>query len=172
MELGFSRIVIFTANLVVVAFALSGCAETATIQPVASSKSQFEGAVFHGTTATISVTPPGVEEYRVFQQGGTGFVSIQSVREDAEQRAAEFCKRMDKLMKPLRETTANPPYILGNFPRVEIIFGCIDKPPSVAKPSDEEAKLRQLLDLQKLRDRGVLTEQEFEREKATILNEP
>jgi hypothetical protein len=61
---------------------------------------------------------PLTEDCRVFVQGATGFVSIQSVRDDAEQRAKEFCARKHQTMESLAETTAKPPYILGNFPRV------------------------------------------------------
>lgn len=109
------------------AICLSGCAVTTTIQPAISSNSSFDGAVYSGESVTISATPQGVEEFRVFHQGATGFVSVQSVRSSAEQRATEFCDRNGKVMKPLRETSSKPPHIFGNFPRVELIFGCIDK---------------------------------------------
>src|SRR5271168_38092 len=102
---------------------LASCADAPAIQPASSSKSKFDLSAYHGETVTVRSTPPGVEEYRVFQEGSSGFVSIQSVRSDAEQRATAFCDGTGKTMLSLRETTAKPPYILGNFPRVEIIFG-------------------------------------------------
>ena len=108
----------------------------------------------------------------MFHQGATGFVSVQSVREDAEQRATQFCERKEKAMKPLRETTSKPPHILGNFPRIEIIFGCIEKPASVAARTSEDPKYTRLVNLKKLLDSGVLSQQEFEREKAKILSQP
>jgi hypothetical protein len=120
---------------------------------------------------TVRSTPPGVEEYRVFQEGSTGFVSIQSVRSDAEQRAMAFCDGTGKTMLSLRETTATPPYILGNFPRVEIIFGCVDKP-SPGSSTADGTKYKKLVELKKLLDSSVLTQQEFEQEKAKILNQP
>jgi hypothetical protein len=150
---------------------LAGCADSPTIQPANSSKSKFELSAYHGETVTVRSTPPGVEEYRVFQEGSTGFVSIQSVRSDAEQRAMAFCDGTGKTMLSLRETTATPPYILGNFPRVEIIFGCVDKPPA-GSPADEDPKYKKLVELKKLLDSGVLTQHEFELEKAKILNQP
>jgi len=158
--------------LAVTAIILSGCADTSTIQPAGSSKSQFEDAVYGGESVTISSTTPGSEEYRVFHQGATGFVSVQSVRASAEQRATEFCDRRGKAMKPLRETTSKPPHILGNFPRVELIFGCVDKPPSVGSPAGDDPKYTKLVNLKKLLDSGVLTPEEFEREKAKILSQP
>jgi hypothetical protein len=150
---------------------LSGCSDSPAIQPATSSKSKFEDSVYHGESVVVNPTPPGIEEFRVFQEGATGFVSIQSVRETAEQRATEFCERAGKVMKSLRETTAKPPFILGNFPRVEIIFGCVDKP-AASVPADDSSKYRKLTELKKLLDNGVLTQQEFEQEKAKILSQP
>ena len=113
--------------LVILLLVLSGCAVTAPIQPAASSKSQFEGAVYSGDTVILSSNNIGSEEFRVFNQGASSFVPIQDLRDDAERRATEFCNRSSHMMKPLRETTSKPPHILGNFPRVEIIFACIEK---------------------------------------------
>jgi hypothetical protein len=101
----------------VAALVLVGCADSPAIQPASSSKSKFELSAYRGETVTVRSTPAGMEEYRVFQEGSTGFVSIQSVRSDAEQRATAFCDGIGKAMLSLRETTAKPPYILGNFPR-------------------------------------------------------
>jgi hypothetical protein len=87
-------------NLAVLAIALvflGGCANTSTIQPVSSSKSGFDGTVFGGESATINSNADGAEEYRVFHQGATGFVSVQIVREDAELRGKEFCERKGKM---------------------------------------------------------------------------
>ena len=134
--------------------------------------SEFEGAAYRGESVTISNATPGTEEFRVFHQGATGFVSVQSVREDAEQRATQFCERKEKAMKPLRETTSKPPHILGNFPRIEIIFGCIEKQASVAARTSEDPKYTRLVNLKKLLDSGVLSQQEFEREKAKVLSQP
>jgi hypothetical protein len=97
-------------------FVVSSCADSPAIQPAGSSTSKFDSSAYHGETVVVSATPPGIEEYRVFQEGGSGFVSIQSVRTDAEQRATEFCNRMGKAMMSLRETTAKPPYISGKLP--------------------------------------------------------
>jgi len=107
----------------------------------------------------------------VFIQGATGFVSMQSVRDDAEQRATAFCERRGKAMESLTETTSTPPFILGNFPRIEIVFGCINKlgAPSQASGDDKYAKLAKL---KQLLDGGAITQEEFNQEKAKILAQP
>jgi hypothetical protein len=99
-------------------------------------------------------------------------VSVQIVREGAEQRATAFCERKNKVFKPLRETTSKPPHILGNFPRIEIVFACVDKVSTAVPPASTDRKYEKLIELKKLLDSGVLTQQEFEREKTKILDEP
>jgi hypothetical protein len=154
------------------AILLTACADSPAIQPAGSSTSKFDSSAYHGETVTVSVTPPGVEEYRVFQEGGSGFVSIQSVRTDAEQRAMGFCDRVGKTMMSLRETTAKPPYILGNFPRVEIIFGCVDKALAASATAGDDPKYARLVNLKRLLDAKIITQAEFDTEKAKILNAP
>jgi len=95
---------------------VAGCSVTSPIQSGTASKSAFDGAVYKGQTVTVNPGTPGNPTYRVFIQGATGFVSMQSVRDDAEQRATVFCDRKGKAMQSLTETMATPPYILGNFP--------------------------------------------------------
>jgi Short C-terminal domain len=149
---------------------LDGCSVTSPIQPADSSKSGFDGAVYKGTTATVSRGTPGNEQYRVFQQGATGFVSLQSVRETAEQRAREYCGRKGRTMESVQETTASPPYILGNFPRIEIVFDCVRGP--LANQSGDDPKYSKLMNLKSLLDSGVITQTEFDAEKAKILSQP
>jgi hypothetical protein len=157
--------------LVLIGVCLVGCAETAPIQPAASSQSHFAKAVYKGESVTAGSATPGNEAYRVFVQGSTGFVSIQSVRDDAEQRAEGFCERKGKAMESLTETTAKPPYILGNFPRVEIVFDCISKPSSTTTSGIDDTKYTKLSNLKKLLDSGAITQEEFDREKAKVLNQ-
>jgi Short C-terminal domain len=151
---------------------IAGCAVSAPIQPVSTSKSAFDGAVYKGQTVTVSAGTSGQEAYRVFIQGATGFVSIQSVRDDAEQRAKDFCDRKGKAFESLTETTAVPPYILGNYPRVEIVFDCVEHPVSLAPSAVDDPKYNKLVNLKKLLDSGVITQEEFNREKAKILAQP
>jgi hypothetical protein len=121
---------------------------------------------------TISAGTPGSETYRVFNQAATGFTSLQSVREDTEQRATAFCDRKGKVMESVRETTSTPPYILGNFPRIEIVFDCVEKPTFTASSTGEDPKYTKLVNLKKLLDGGIITQAEFDREKAKILGQP
>jgi hypothetical protein len=160
------------AMFAALAAVLSSCAVTAPIQPASTSKSAFDSAVFKGATVATSTRAPGPDAYRVFIQAATGFVSIQTVRDDAEQRAKDFCDRKGKAFESLTETTAVPPYVLGNFPRVEIVFDCVAHPASLAPSNGDDPKYTKLVNLKKLLDSGVITQEEFNREKAKILSQP
>lgn len=148
-----------------------GCASSSTIQLANTSKSHFEGAVYGGELNVVAQDKSGSEQYRVFEQGATGFVSLQSVRETAEQRANEFCAKQGGVPKTLTEHTSKPPHILGNFPRVELVFVCVAKPNLAAVPATfQDATYIKLANLKKLLDDGTITKEEFEKQKAKILN--
>jgi Short C-terminal domain len=152
---------------------LAGCGSTTPIQLAASSKSGFDGAVYSGETSTLDKPTPDEPSYRIFQQGATGFVSISAVRADVEEQAVRHCERAGKTMHSLVETAAKPPYILGNFPRVELVFECVPKPKT--RPVAEAvspSKYDKLASLKKLLDSGALTQAEFDREKTKLLAEP
>jgi hypothetical protein len=155
------------------ALALSACSVTAPVQPAADSKSGFERAGYKGATATtLGRGTPGETQYRVFQQGASGFVSITTVRNEAEKRAIDFCDRKGKAMESITETTSYPPYVPGSFPSAEIVFDCVDQasPPSIVlTPAERDAEVQRL---KHLMDIGILTQAEFDREKAKVLGAP
>jgi len=102
---------------------LSGCATSTPIQRYSESKSAFSNG-----PVLMSNHYPETDIYRVYQRAATGFISIATLRQGVETRAATFCERQGKGMIVLGERISHPPYILGNFPRIEIVFACIDKP--------------------------------------------
>lgn len=113
---------------------LAGCAVSSPIQRYSESKSAFStGPVL------MSHDFPTNSIYRVYHQASTGFVPIQSIRQEAEQRAAEFCRRQGKVMVLLGEKISQPPYILGNFPRIEIVFACVDQSMAAGRSSSESS---------------------------------
>ena len=151
--------------VLLVALLLSGCATSSPIRRASESQSAF------GTPPElIKHSYPSSDIYRIYHRAATGFVSVQSIRQAAEQRAEEFAKRQGKSFVVLGERISQPPYILGNFPRIEIVFALIDKgeTPKTPAPSDRYSELERL---KRLLDSGALTEDEFQREKAKILNE-
>lgn len=159
-----------TAIFAVSASLLSGCSVASTIQPAMSSNSSFEGAVYPGESVTINRNP-GLEEFRIFHQGATGFISVQTIRESAQRRAFEYCDQSGKSLKTLQETTSKPPHILGNFPRIEIIFGCVERKSNEIQSFTEEQKYKNISNLKSLLDTGAISKEEYDAEKFKILNQ-
>lgn len=137
--------------------------------PAVASKSEFQGAVYSGDTVQLDKQTPGAEVFRMFQQGATGFVSVAEVRADVEVAATKHCARRGKAVRPIQETASKPPHILGNFPRVEWLFECVDAPQPTMAPRADSDRFGQIERLKKLLDSGALTQQEFDREKAKVL---
>lgn len=155
-----------------IAIATAGCGQTSAIQATDKSKSHFTDAAFKGETVVLSQPTKGNEQFRLFQQGATGYVSLQSVRDDVELRAVQFCERKGQSMNALQETTSTPPHILGNFPRAELVFECVAKAALVGTPQAEDVKFTKVSNLKKLLDSGALTQAEFEQEKKKVLSQP
>ncbi len=153
------------------AFVLVGCAASSTIQRADKSKSAFEDAVYEGEEFDVGDDVVGAVKYRIFHQGSTGFTSVQSVRVSATNRAKHFCERKGKSMQAVKERTSVPPHILGNFPRIEIIFACVDAPDLEKSMNNVDNKYDLLRDLKSLLDDGVINQKEFEAEKQKILNQ-
>ena len=114
------------------ALLLSSCAGAPPIQPAATTPSHFEGNAYAGETLTLDRPTPGEESYRVFEEGRTGMVSLQSVRSSAQEKAGAYCKSKGRTVHGLVETAARPPFIQGNFARVELIFECVAGPAAPA----------------------------------------
>lgn len=155
-----------------IAMSIVGCGQTSAILATDKSKSHFSDAVFKGETVMLGQPTEGNQQFRLFQQGATGYVSLQSVRDDIEIRAVQFCERKGQSMNALQETTSTPPHILGNFPRAELVFECVAKATSIGNSQVEDVRFLKLSNLKKLLDNGTLTQVEFEQEKRKVLSQP
>jgi hypothetical protein len=108
--------------IVALTLVFASCAPSGPIQRMSESTSHF-----NPPPTIMSHNYPDKDVYRVYQRGGSGFVPINAVRSAAEQRAEDFARRQGRGMVVLGDKIASPPYILGNFPRVEVIFALTDK---------------------------------------------
>jgi len=152
--------------------ALTGCAKSSTIQRADNSESEFDSAVlYEGEKYSVGEDVEGAVEYRIFHQASTGFTSLQSIRVSATKRAEDFCEGKGKTMQAIKERTSVPPHILGNWPRIEIIFACVDKQKIEMPLQTNDDKYGQLRKLKSLLDDGVITQEEFELEKDKILRQ-
>ncbi len=143
---------------------LSSCATSSPIKRFADSSSAFSEP-----PQLITHSYPAKDIYRIYHRGSTGFVSIQSLRQATEQRADDFARRQGKSFVVLGEKISQPPYILGNFPRIELVFALIDTKPEIPNTGVRTDKYADLEKLKKLFDEGALSKEEFETEKAKLL---
>ena len=113
------RFFVFVSSLVLL---LASCA---TSSPIAS----FSGreTYFKSAPRLMNHNYPANDIYTVYQRAASGFESIQSIRSQVERRAEIFANRQNRSIVVLGENISEPPYILGNFPRIQIVFALIDK---------------------------------------------
>ncbi|KAA3649382.1 MAG: hypothetical protein DWQ11_18740 [Proteobacteria bacterium] len=62
--------------------------------------------------------------YFVSKQAATGFPGIGGIEADLYVQAEQHCGAQGKAMQVDRVDKTKPPYILGNYPRVELHFAC------------------------------------------------
>ena len=148
---------------------LSACALASPIQPAATSKSSFWFLWWSEPKLMVSEVPEG-EQFRVYHRGATGFTPVSALRRTAEARATDFCERKGRAMTAIAEKTSSHPHILGNFPRIEIVFVCTEKPSGADPALPAEDPYERLERLKRLLDAGVISQEEFDREKREVLD--
>ena len=79
-----------------------------------------------GCAANSGVVAIGSGMYMVSRQAATGFSGMGTLKADAMKEANDFCIAQNKTLKILSTDEAEPPFILGNFPKAEVQFTCED----------------------------------------------
>jgi len=87
------------------------------------------------------------------------------------QRVVEFCKYKGLEPYLIEETTSKPPHILGNWPRIEIVFSCVAVASTMGAGADSNDKYDRLRKLKSLLDDGAISQEEYEKEKKLILGQ-
>lgn len=83
--------------------------------------------VLLGACASNSgVVSLGADRFMVSRQAATGFSGLGTLKTDALREAEQHCSRNGKAVDVLKTTESKPPYVLGNFPRAEVEFMCLD----------------------------------------------
>lgn len=141
-----------------------------------------------GCAVNSGVLKISEDTYKVSRQAATGFEGSSGIRDGALQEANEFCAKQGKCLKVILIGGHHPPYIFGNFPKVDIQFKCLS-------PNDPELKQRDLETIQqsgqgkdigaynsdelvnklktlnKLLSDGLITKNEFEQRKQKLLDD-
>ena len=152
---------------------------------------------FSGCAINSGVVPMGQDTYMVSRQAASGFTGMGSLKVDAFREASEYCISQNKKIQVVHTGESQPPYVLGNFPRAEIQFMClsegdrelvrpklkkeadvvIEKTDAISvdvKTKDQSEKTKdvytELLKLEDLRKKGIISEEEFETQKKKLLS--
>lgn len=81
-----------------------------------------------GCATNSGVVPMGKGIYTITAQAATGFSGLGDLKANALRQAAAHCNAQggkDFQLVDVQET--KPPYLLGNYPRVDLQFRCVDK---------------------------------------------
>lgn len=70
------------------------------------------------------VVPMGGDAFFVSRQAATGFSGAASLKGEVLQEANQYCQLQRKTMEVVNLAEAQPPFILGNYPKAEIQFRC------------------------------------------------
>lgn len=91
----------------------------------------YNESASHFSTPTVLDTTRGKfnyqNMYRAYRKASTGFTTMTTTQRKLESEIRSFAKKKDKSFIILGSQYAHPPYILGNYPRMEIIFVLVDK---------------------------------------------
>ncbi|MHB1076609.1 hypothetical protein [Thiobacillus sp.] len=79
-----------------------------------------------GCASNSGVVPIGTDTFMVSRQAATGFSGSGTLKAEAFQEANQYCVSQHKKLQVVNTSEAQPPYVLGNFPKAEIQFMCLD----------------------------------------------
>ena len=91
-----------------------------------------------GCASNSGVVPMGPDTYMVSRQAATGFSGLGSLKAEALQEANNYCVGHNKALQVVNTIEAQPPFILGNYPKAEVQFLCLDAHDSrLVRPSQK-----------------------------------
>lgn len=80
-----------------------------------------------GCASNTGVVATGSGEYYVSRQAATGFTGTSTLKADAYREAERHCQaKGGKQFQLVSEKDAEPPFVLGNFPKTEVRFRCTE----------------------------------------------
>ena len=94
------------------------------------------------------VVPMGKDTYMIAKQQATGFPGLGNMKAEIIAEGVQYCADLGKEFQLISTQETQPPYVLGNYPRAEIQFMCIDaddpehQHPKLKKTPDTVIELR------------------------------
>ena len=77
-----------------------------------------------GCASNSGVVRTGKNSFVITKQAATGFSGIGSLKAEVLKEAYEQCSKTGQSVKVIDSEESKPPYILGNYPRIELTFSC------------------------------------------------
>lgn len=84
------------------------------------------------------VVDVGGGKYMIARQAATGLSGMGNLKADIVLEARAHCALLNQDLNVLAMRETEPPYILGNYPRAEIVFSCGKPPPPPRTPAATE----------------------------------
>ena len=78
-----------------------------------------------GCAVNSGIVAKGSDTFFVSRQAATGFTGLSGLKPEALEEANRFCAGQGRQFVEINSSSTQPPYVLGNFPRVEIEFKCL-----------------------------------------------
>ena len=147
----------------------------------ALSTTLFLALSISGCAKNSGIVPMGKDSYIVSRQAATGFHGMGGLKAEAFAEASAYCTKQNKKVQVINTTEAQPPYILGNFPKVEVQFMCLaEGDPELSRPklrkdsgvttleiktgsgANDADLYTELKKIKELLDEKVITKEEFE----------
>jgi hypothetical protein len=82
-------------------------------------------AALSSCASSSGVLPTGRDSFTLRKEQGHGFTGGGELRAAAFREADGHCKAMGKELLLVRRQESRPPYVLGNYPMVELDFQCL-----------------------------------------------
>lgn len=80
-----------------------------------------------GCSATSTgIVPMGRDTYMISKEQGSGFPGLGTMKGEIITEAVQYCRKQGKEFQIISTKETQPPYILGNYPRSEIEFMCLN----------------------------------------------
>jgi len=76
------------------------------------------------------IVPLGNNTFIIAKQAATGFSGTGAIKTEALQEASAECRKSSQAVEIQHMEESQPPYLLGNYPKIELTFKCIVESPN------------------------------------------
>jgi len=83
--------------------------------------------ILTGCAANSGVVQMGEDRYMVSRQAATGFSGAGTLKAEALKEAGDHCRMLGRILVVNKVSEAQPPFILGNYPKADVEFSCVPR---------------------------------------------